>query len=88
LELLNKITWGEGGGRVFETPNSECEAARQFFGRMKFYGVILNCEYTEFPSLVNFPCAADGVLIKETYRVKFFYFIFFIFIYFLTMQAR
>jgi len=57
---------------VFETPNSECEAARQFFGSMKSYRVILNCEYTEFPSLVNFPCAADGVLIKETYRFKFF----------------
>lgn len=62
---------------MFETPNSECEASRQFFGSMKSYSVILNCEYAELPSLVNFPCAADGVLIKETYRVKFFYYDFF-----------
>jgi hypothetical protein len=54
---------------VFETSNSECAAARQFFCSMKSYSVIFNCEYTEVPSLVNFPCAADGVLIKETYRV-------------------
>jgi hypothetical protein len=71
VKVLNKINWG--GGRVFETPNSECEAARQFFGSMKSYSVILNCEYTELPSFVNFPCAADGVLINETYRVKFFF---------------
>lgn len=51
---------------------------------MKSYGVILNCEYTELPSLVNFPCAADGVLIKETYRVVLsFLFIFFLIIFFL-----
>lgn len=47
------------------------------FGSMKFYSVILNCENTELPSLVNFPCAADGVLIKETYRVVLSFLIFF-----------
>jgi len=50
---------------------------------MKSYGVILNCEYTELPSLVNFPCAADGVLIKETYRVVLSFL--FLFIYFLII---
>jgi hypothetical protein len=58
---------GEEVGRVFETPNLQCEGPRQFFSSMKVCSVILNCENTEFVSAVSFAYAADGMFPKETF---------------------